>query len=99
MVGVSLVRRSPARVGSEALARIVAALGEQIDAIRGHTAGARRGTDPEDVHEMRTAARRLRAILRAARLGLDRAWVGAIRRELDWLGRKLGAVGGREMHW
>src|SRR5438034_805702 len=53
---------------------------------------ARRGTDPEDVHEMRTAARRLRAILRAARLGFDRAWVGALRSELDWLGSTLGAV-------
>ncbi len=92
MVPVRLVRRSPARVGSEALARIVASLREQIDAIRGHAAGARRGTDPEDVHEMRTAARRLRAILRAVRSGFDRAWVEALRSELDWLGSTLGAV-------
>ena len=92
MVPVRLVRRSPARVGSEALARIVASLREQIDAIRGHAGGARRGTDPEDVHEMRTAARRLRAILRAVRSGFDRAWVEALRSELDWLGSTLGAV-------
>jgi len=92
MVPVRLVRRFPARVGSEALARIVASLREQIDAIRGHAGGARRGTDPEDVHEMRTAARRLRAILRAVRSGFDRAWVEALRSELDWLGSTLGAV-------
>src|SRR5439155_1175905 len=92
MVPVRLVRRFPARVGSEALARIVASLREQVDAIRGHAAGARRGTDPEDVHEMRTAARRLRAILRAVRSGFARAWVEALRSELDWLGSTLGAV-------
>ena len=92
MVPVRLVQRSPARVGSEALARIVASLREQIEAIRGHAAGARRGSDPENVHEMRTAARRLRAILRAVRSGFDRAWVEALRSELDWLGSTLGAV-------
>jgi CHAD domain-containing protein len=87
-----LVRRFPARVGSEALARILTFLREQIDAIRGHAAGARRGTDPEDVHDMRTAVRRLRAILRAVRSGFDRAWVESLRSELDWLGSTLGAV-------
>jgi CHAD domain-containing protein len=92
MAPVRLVRRPAARVGSEALARIRAILREQIDAIRGHEAGARRGTDPEDVHDMRTAARRLRAILRAVRSGFDRAWVEALRSELEWLGTTLGAV-------
>jgi CHAD domain-containing protein len=92
MAPVRLVRRPPARVGSEALARIMAILPEQIDAIRGHEAGARRGTDPEDVHDMRTAARRLRAILRVVRSGFDRAWVEALRSELEWLGTTLGAV-------
>ena len=92
MAPVRLVRRPPARIGSEALARIMAILPEQIDAIRGHEAGARRGTDPEDVHDMRTAARRLRAILRVVRSGFDRAWVEALRSELEWLGTTLGAV-------
>jgi CHAD domain-containing protein len=92
MAPVRLVRRPPARLGSEALARIMATLPEQIDAIRDHAAGARRGTDPEDVHDMRTAARRLRAILRAVRSGFDRAWVEALRSELEWLGTRLGAV-------
>jgi len=92
MAPVRLVRRPPARIGSEALAHVLAILREQIDAIRGHEAGARRGTDPEDVHDMRTAVRRLRAILRVVRAGFDRAWVEALRSELDWLGTTLGAV-------
>jgi len=92
MAPVRLVRRPPARIGSEALAHVLAILREQIDAIHGHEAGARRGTDPEDVHDMRTAVRRLRAILRAVRSGFDHAWVEALRSELDWLGTTLGAV-------
>ena len=92
MAPVRLVRRPPARVGSEALAHVLAILREQIDAIRGHEASARRGTDPEDVHDMRTAVRRFRAILRVVRSGFDRAWVEALRSELDWLGTTLGAV-------
>ena len=92
MAPVRLVRRPPARAGSEALAHVLAILREQIDAIHGHEADARRGTDPEDVHDMRTAVRKLRAILRAARSGFDRAWVEALRSKLDWLGTTLGAV-------
>jgi CHAD domain-containing protein len=92
MAAVRLVRLPPAPVGSAALARILAIMREQIDAIRGHEAGARRGTDPEDVHDMRTAARRLRAVLRAVRPGFDRPWVEALRSELEWLGATLGAV-------
>src|ERR1700682_1745703 len=92
MAPVRLLRRPPARVASEALPRVLATLREQIDAIRGHEAGARLGTDPEDVHEMRTAVRRLRAILRAVQSAFDRAWVESLRSELDWLGTVLGAV-------
>ena len=40
---------------------------------------------------MRTAVRRLRAILRAARPVLD-GWIEELRSELDWLGTALGAV-------
>jgi CHAD domain-containing protein len=92
MAPVRLLRRPPARVASESLEHVLAILREQIDAIRGHEAGARLGTDPEVVHEMRTAVRRLRAILRAVRSAFDRAWVESLRSELDWLGTVLGAV-------
>jgi CHAD domain-containing protein len=53
---------------------------------------ARAGVDPEGVHKMRVAVRRLRSILRTVRPILDEGWVDEQRRELDWLGRRLGAV-------
>ncbi|MBV9582394.1 MAG: CHAD domain-containing protein, partial [Chloroflexi bacterium] len=37
---------------------------QQLALLREHEAGARTGTDPEDVHDMRVATRRLRAALR-----------------------------------
>ncbi len=47
--------------------RAVAArvLTERLDALMEHEAGTRAGTDPEDVHDMRVASRRLRAALEA----------------------------------
>lgn len=41
---------------------------------------------------MRVAVRRMRAVLRASRPLLDRAWADALRAELGWLGRALGPV-------
>ena len=63
-----------------------------VQALRVHEAGARAGRDPEHVHEMRVAVRRLRAILRASRDLFDAAWVERLRDELDWLGGGLGLV-------
>jgi CHAD domain-containing protein len=61
-------------------------------AIRAHEAGARAGRDPEHLHDMRVAVRRLRAILRASRELFDAATVDRLREELDWLGGGLGRV-------
>ena len=47
--------------------RILALMLEQVEAIRAHERGTRAGTDPEHLHKMRTAVRRLRAILGAVR--------------------------------
>jgi CHAD domain-containing protein len=66
-------------------------LREQRRLLTAHEVAARRGTDPEDVHQMRTAIRRLRAILRAARGSLDPAPTRVLH-ELRWLGRVLGAA-------
>jgi len=71
---------------------VVAAMKRQVDAIHAHEAGARRGRDPEDVHQMRVAVRRSRSILRASRPLLDPGWVDRLRRELKWLGTGLGRV-------
>jgi CHAD domain-containing protein len=64
----------------------------QLESIQAHDPGTRLGADPEDLHKMRTAVRRLRAILRAARPALDGEWSETLRRELGWLGAALGAV-------
>ena len=71
---------------------VVTAMRRQVDAIHAHEAGARRGRDPEDVHQMRVAVRRSRSILRASRPLFDPGWVDRLRRELKWLGTGLGRV-------
>src|SRR5215470_3773721 len=91
MAQVRLLRRADG-TGSEALDHVLTVMREQVDLIRSHEAGARAGSDPEEVHEMRTAVRRLRAFLRALRDVFDRPWVESLRSELDWLGEALGAV-------
>jgi CHAD domain-containing protein len=74
------------------LDHVLAAIRAQVEAIHAHEAGARNGRDPEDVHQMRVAVRRLRAILRASRSLFDPDWVDRLRRELRWLGTALGRV-------
>jgi CHAD domain-containing protein len=83
-----------ARLGSSAAAldHVLAMMRVQLEAIRAHGPGARLGTDPEELHKMRTAVRRLRAILRAVRPILDREWVEGLRSELKWLASVLGVV-------
>jgi CHAD domain-containing protein len=67
-------------------------LGQQLTAMLRHDPGVRLGRDPEDLHDMRVATRRLRALLRAARPLLDRGWAEELRSELSWLGSVLGPV-------
>jgi CHAD domain-containing protein len=64
----------------------------QYLAIVAHDPGTRLGTDPEELHQMRVATRRLRAFLRAARPLLDLEWAESLRSELAWLGGVLGPV-------
>jgi CHAD domain-containing protein len=64
----------------------------QVHALLQADPGTRLGTDPEDLHQMRVATRRLRAYLRAARPILIGEWAEAIRNELTWLGSMLGPV-------
>jgi CHAD domain-containing protein len=55
-----------------------------------HDPGVRVGSDPEDLHQLRVSARRLRSVLKTAAPILDRGWVDEIRAELSWLGGELG---------
>jgi CHAD domain-containing protein len=64
----------------------------QLGVIRAKEPGTRRGTDPEELHKMRTAVRRLRAILGAVRDMFDPEWLDGLRSELDWLGTVLGGL-------
>ncbi|MEU4693394.1 CYTH and CHAD domain-containing protein [Actinoplanes sp. NPDC023714] len=61
---------------------------EQRDAIIGHDPAARRG-DPEAVHKMRVATRRLRSTLKTYRRWFPETGAGD---ELRWLAGMLGAV-------
>jgi CHAD domain-containing protein len=79
-------RRAPA------VAHLRAMLREQHDKLVGHDPGVRLGGDPEDVHAMRVAVRRSRAVLRAAKPMLDPDWVDELRSELEWLGDSLAPV-------
>jgi CHAD domain-containing protein len=55
-----------------------------------HDPGARLGREPECVHQMRVAARQLRAVLHAARPLLVREWERALQDELAWMIALLG---------
>ena len=57
-----------------------------------HDPGVRLGDDPEDVHQLRVATRRLRSDLRTFAALFDPDPVTAIRAELGWLGAQVGAV-------
>ena len=57
-----------------------------------HDPGARRGDDPEELHQLRVTTRRLRAYLRAARPLLDESWAESLRAEARWLGSVLGSA-------
>jgi len=54
--------------------------------------GTRLGLDPEYLHDMRVATRRMRAALRLFRGTLPPGRVTVLRRELRWLGNALGRV-------
>ncbi|HET9138603.1 CHAD domain-containing protein [Actinophytocola sp.] len=68
-----------------------ARLDEQIRALLEHEPAARIGSDPEGVHQMRVAVRRIRAALKADGANLGEAGA-ALQSELRWLGGVLGAV-------
>ncbi len=84
------VEAKPLDPAATPLARVLAAMRVQLDAIRAHDPGTRLGEDPEELHQMRVATRRLRAILRAARPMFEPGAVEALREELAWLGGTLG---------
>jgi CHAD domain-containing protein len=89
-LGLAVVRPAP-EPGAPPLAHVGTALAEHYRALVSHDPGVRVGDDPEDLHQLRVATRRLRAVLRAARPFLEQAWAEELRSELAWLGGKAGA--------
>ena len=81
-----------APAGASLETRLGSLVAGQAEAIAAHDPGTRLGTDPEELHQMRVATRRLRALLRAIRPLVDREWSDELRSELAWLGRALGPV-------
>ncbi|HEY3895589.1 MAG TPA: CHAD domain-containing protein [Pseudonocardiaceae bacterium] len=81
-----------ARVSDPTVHQLRAALDTRLRALLAHDPGTRVGEDPEELHQMRVAVRRMRAMLKAARPLLERAWADDLRAELGWLGRVLGPV-------
>ncbi|MPZ79494.1 MAG: CHAD domain-containing protein [Actinophytocola sp.] len=65
-----------------------ARLDEQVRALLEHEEVAREGEDPEGVHQMRVAVRRIRAALKAS----DEPDVELLQAELRWFGGILGRI-------
>lgn len=78
--------------GAPTVDHVLAAMRAHFATIRVREPGVRLGTDPEELHAMRTAVRRLRAILRAARPVFGTGQADELRLELRWLGSALGAA-------
>jgi len=94
--GVEVARRRKQRKKGggkrSALRHLQRMIRRQYDEILAHDPGTRLGSDPEALHDMRVAVRRLRAFLRVARPILEREWTDELRAELKWLGQALGSV-------
>lgn len=80
----------PATAKDPVSRHVRAALHAQTLAMLHYEPGTRTGEDPEDLHQMRVAVRRLRAVLKSAPGSVPECpW---LRAELGWLGGALGPV-------
>jgi CHAD domain-containing protein len=77
-----------AGAGAAPAAYVRARLDEQVRALLEYEAVAREGADPEGVHQMRVAVRRIRAALKAS----DEPQLDEVHDELRWLGGVLGRI-------
>lgn len=79
----------PAGDAASAARAVIAAALEQLQA---NEAGVVASVDPEYLHQMRVALRRLRSALRVFRDAIDPAFAGHLRAELQWIARATGAA-------
>lgn len=93
LLGLGLTEaHDPVLPSAQTIEHIKAALRTQVQLLLTHDPGTRLGSDPEELHKMRVATRRLRAYLRAAQSLFVPEWVAQIRTETAWLGSALGPV-------
>ncbi len=84
-------KRKSAEPGPTAADVVLGALRRQVEALQVADIGVRTG-DPEGVHDLRVACRRLRSILAAFRPVLDRTATDPLRDELQWIGGALSGA-------
>lgn len=89
-LGLSAVPPS-ASAGDPPARHVRVRIDQQVRALVEHEAVARAGDDPEGVHQMRVAVRRLRAALKASSSTASPD-LAAVQDELRWLGGVLGRV-------
>jgi CHAD domain-containing protein len=90
-LGLNLAAETKSPAPSDtALDHVLAMLRAQLESVRARDPGTRLGREPEELHQMRAAVRRLRAILRAARPLFQAEASEALREELAWLNSALG---------
>lgn len=65
-------------------------LSRQVEVLKRFDPGTRLGGEAEDLHHMRVATRRLRAVLRSAHRVLDPEWADPLVSGLRWLGQLFG---------
>jgi CHAD domain len=82
--------RDESPAANPGLQRLRLFFGEQYARILAHDPGVRIGKNPEELHQLRVATRRLRSVLRTAGRVLEPSWAEALRDELSWLGGELG---------
>jgi len=90
-LGLEFHREAPAP-DAPAVDHLRGMLLAQLEAIHAYDPAVRLLDDAEDLHQLRVAVRRLRALLRTARPILDEARSEPLREELAWLGALLGPV-------
>ncbi|MET7993061.1 CHAD domain-containing protein [Amycolatopsis sp. NPDC005232] len=83
----------PAKAGPRdpAATHIRAKLDHELRELLAREPGTRSGADPEDLHQMRVALRRMRSVLKTSGALLGES-AEPVRVELGWLGQSLGEV-------
>ncbi|HWD02681.1 MAG TPA: CHAD domain-containing protein [Amycolatopsis sp.] len=83
----------PLKAGSRdsAAAHVRAKLDHELRELLSREAGTRSGVDPEDLHQMWVALRRMRSVLKTSGALVGRG-AEPVRAELGWLGQSLGEV-------